>query len=407
MNSKTLVNRVLLFSCIISLAVFWSTYSHGYRWGKKAVKSYRNSGNAVRQTDDGGYIIAGTTWILGGMYSNVLLIKTDAGGNEVWSKSFRSGDVNRGHSLQRTIDGGYIIAGTTWPHGQKLSDVYLIKTDAEGNEVWSKTLGGSGRDYGYSVQEISGGGYVVAGQTDSFGAGKNDIYLIKTDAEGNEVWSRTFGGSGRDYGYSVQESSDGGYVVVGQTDSFGAGKDDIYLIKTDAEGNEVWSKTFGGSGRDYGRSVQQAADGGYIIAGTTYPPGASYSDICLIKTDNDGNKTWYKVFGKKYGDQGYSVQKIVGGGYIIVGSTCSHDNTGSSDIYLIKTDAEGNEVWNRTFVRYEFNCGYSVRQTVDNGYIIVGKTASYGVMGNCEVYLLKSNADGDKIWSKILRLKKP
>ncbi|MBW2163825.1 MAG: hypothetical protein JRF43_05135, partial [Deltaproteobacteria bacterium] len=241
------------------------------------MKSYRNSGNAVQQTDDGGYIVAGTTWILGGMYSNVLLIKTDAEGNEVWRKSFRSGDINRGHSLQRTIDGGYIIAGTTWLHGQKLSDVYLIKTDAKGNEVWSKT----------------------------------------------------FGGSGRDYGYSVQKSSDGGYVVAGQTDSFGAGKDDIYLIKTDAEGNEVWSKTFGGSGRDFGRSVRQTADGGYIIAGTTYPRGASYSDICLIKTDNDGNKTWYKVFGGKYRDQGYSVRQIIDGGYVVVGSTRSHDNTGS------------------------------------------------------------------------------
>ena len=351
MNSKTLLNRKFLFLCIISLTVFWSTYSHGYRWEKKTVKSYRNSGNAVQQTDDGGYIIAGTTWILGGMYSNVLLIKTDAKGNEVWRKSFRSGDINRGHSLQRTIDGGYIIAGTTWPHGQKLSDVYLIKTDAKGNEVWSKT----------------------------------------------------FGGSGRDYGYSVQKSSDGGYVVAGQTDSFGAGKDDIYLIKTDAEGNEVWSRTFGGSGRDFGRSVRQTADGGYIIAGTTYPRGASYSDICLIKTDNDGNKTWYKVFGGKYRDQGYSVRQIIDGGYVVVGSTCSHDNTGSSDLYLIKTDAKGNEVWNRKFVRYEFNCGYSIRQTVDNGYIIVGKTASYSVMGKCEVYLIKSNADGDKIWSKILR----
>jgi len=247
-NSKALFNRVFLFSCIILLTVFWSTHSHGYRWEKKAVKTYRNLGNSVRQTDDGGYIIAGTTWILGGMYSNVLLIKTDAEGNEVWSKSFRSGDVNRGHSLQRTINGGYIIAGTTWPHG------------------------------------------------------------------------------------------------------------------------------------------------------------ASYSDICLIKTDNDGNRTWYKVFGGKYRDQGYSVRQIIDGGYIIVGSTCSHDNTGSSDLYLIKTDAKGNEVWNRTFVRYEFNCGYSVRQTVDNGYIIVGKTASYGVVGNCEVYLLKSNADGDKIWSKILKM---
>jgi hypothetical protein len=210
--------------------------------------------------------------------------------NTLWTRTFGGGSGDLGYSVQQTSDGGTIIAGTTESYGAGERDVYLIKTDLEGNEVWSRTFGGSSWDEGNSVQQTTDGGYIIAGYTEFYGAGGWNVYLIKTDPQGNEVWSQTFGGSGNDYGRSVQQTTDGGYIIAGETSSYGAGGYDVYLIKTDPQGNEVWWQTFGGSGNDRGRSVQQTSDGGYIIAGFTNSYGAGGYDVYLIKTEPEGSE---------------------------------------------------------------------------------------------------------------------
>jgi len=198
-----------------------------------------------------------------------------------------------GYSVEQTQDGGYIIAGYTYSFGagEEDADVYLIKTDAYGNVEWTKTYGGSSYDYGNSVQQTQDGGFIIAGATYSFGAGGCDVYLIKTDAYGNVEWTNTYGGSDYDGGYSVQQTKDGGYIIAGYTCSFGASGCDVYLIKTNANGNVEWTKTYGGSDLDKGYSVQQTQDGGFIIAGYTYSFGAGGADVYLIKTDANGNVT--------------------------------------------------------------------------------------------------------------------
>ncbi len=209
------------------------------------------------------------------------------------------------------------------------------------SKTFNKTFGGSGGDHAYSIQQTSDGGYILAGDTNSFGAGGCDFWLIKTDANGNTVWDKTFGGSEDDWAHDVQQTSDGGYILAGITYSYGAGDRDAWLIKTDVNGIKQWDKTFGGSGGDGAFSVQQTSDGGYILAGYTNSYGAGNEGFWLIKTDANGIKQWDKTFGGSGSEEAWSVQQTSDGGYILAGGTNSY-GTGDYDAWLIKTDAWGN-----------------------------------------------------------------
>ncbi len=247
-----------------------------------------------------------------------------------WEKTFgeTSGDYrNYGRSVQVTGDSGYIIAGGISSFGAGRLDVYLVKTDSDGNLMWEKTFGGIFDNSGYSVQMTGDGGYIITGYTHSSKWGGSDVYLVKTDSDGNLMWEKTFGEiddygrSKDDYGRSVQVTGDGGYIITGNTYYDMTGDYDVYLVKADSRGNLEWSITFGGAVGDYGYSVQVTGDGGYIIAGGTASFGAGATDVYLVKTDSDGNLMWEKTFGRIGSDMGYSVQVTGDGGYIITGYT--------------------------------------------------------------------------------------
>ncbi|MCK4576351.1 hypothetical protein KAU34_08080, partial [candidate division WOR-3 bacterium] len=262
------------------------------------------------------------------------------GPDTLWTRTYGGEHDDCAYSIQETSDGGYIIAGWTRSFGAGNSDVYLIKTYANGDTMWTKTYGGEYDDVGYSVQETSDGGFIVAGYIGS------SVYLIKTDSNGNLLWSEWYGGSDYDYGYSVQETSDNGYIIAGRISSFSAGGFDVYLIKTDSLGNTLWSKIYGGICWDAGHSVKETSDGGYIIAGCTMLDGEGW-DVYLIKTYADGDTIWTKTYGGANWDVGYSVQETSDGGYIVAGLTESF-GAGSFDIYLLKIDSLGNTLWTRT-----------------------------------------------------------
>ena len=357
-------------------------------WTSTFGGSEHDWGYSVQQTTDGGYIITGNTVSFGNGNQDIWIIKTDSQGIEEWNQTFGGSENDRGNSVQQTTDGGYIITGYTRSFGNGSSDVWLIKTNSNGDEEWNQTFGGSEYDRGNSVQQTTDGGYIITGYTRSFGNGDSDVWLIKTDSQGNEVWNHTFGGGGYEKGYSVQQTTDGGYIVVGGYNDY------LWLLKIDSQGNEEWNQTFGYGSIGY--SVHQTTDGGYIITGSIHETGVGYSKVYLIKTNSNGESEWSITFGGDDIDQqisGHSVQQTLDGGYIITGYTNLIGN-GSDDVWLIKTDAQGNEEWNQTFGGESDDIGYSVQQTTDGGYIITGETTSFG-NGESDVWLIRLEGDGE------------
>lgn len=374
---------------IVLLFQFLNAQVPNTLWTKTFGGTNIDVGYSVHQTADGGYIIAGYTRSFGLMSGrNVWLIKTDALGNEQWNNAFGGDNDEEAYSVRPTSDGGYILTGYTKSFGLGGNDVLLIKTDSSGNSQWIRTFGGAQDDEGYSLTLDHDGGYVIAGATSSFGAGSRDVFLIKTDEAGNLVWSRTLGGMSSDGARSVQKTSDGGFIITGWTFSYGPGYvGNAWLVKTDSAGYQQWNQAFGGSDVDRGYSVQETTDGGYVITGYTASYGAGLDDLWLIKTDSSGTLEWDKTYGGSGRDYGNYVQQTLDGGYVITGYTLSY-GAGGDDLWLIKTDAGGNEEWRTTFGGSQSDVGYEVHQTADGGYIVVGHTLSSGA-GMHDVYLIR------------------
>jgi hypothetical protein len=351
-------------------------------------KSNNDYGQSIQQTIDGGFVIIGYNNVAG---QSTYLVKTDVNGNEMWSKSYKMAGNNAGYDILQTIEGGYIITGQyDSAFGNNRADAYLLKTDPDGNEMWRKTFGGTGEDLGNSVQQTGDGGFIIAGYTDSYDLyehGTSAVFLIKTDANGNEMWFRIFGEANQSSGYSVRQTIDNGYIIVGQTVPPSGSPDytGIYLIKTDPDGNKVWSKTFCGS---KGYSVVQTFDKGYILTG--YADSDSGSN--LIKTDGNGNEMWRKKLGETGQNIFHSVIQTPDSGYIIAGSMNPFWNMCYAS--LIKTDANGNEMWKKMFGETGFNQGNCVRQTGDGGYIMAGFTESFGAV-SFDILLIKTDKNGN------------
>lgn len=351
-------------------------------------------GNDVQQTVDKGYIITGRTYSYGAGNSDVYLIKTDSLGDTLWTRTYGGAGYDQGSSVIQTEDGGYIIGGHTaqWPD---YNDAYFIKTDSIGDIIWTERYSYFSSNHCFSISTTSDGGYIATGPT--YNGEGYYIYLIRLDSLGDSLWTKACGNGSCGYngGRSVQQTYDDGFIITGQTNLSTAGGYDVYLVKTDSLGDTVWTKKFGGIDDDYGCSVQQTSDRGFIIGGSTKSYGAGWHDIYLIKTDSIGDTLWTKVYGDSLPEECYSAMQTTDGGYIIGGYTASYGIDNMPDAYIIKTDSMGNALWSRTYGGSEWDGCYSISQTDDGGFIMVGYTSAYMGSGPMDIYLIKTDSLGN------------
>jgi len=355
-------------------------------------------GHGVQQTSDGGFVITGVgDFISSTQRGRVYLLKTDSLGDTLWSRTFGADSgVDWGHSVQQTVDGGYIVAGCTRKLGPGLNDVYLVKTDSAGDTLWTRIYGGSDQDAAYSAQQTQDDGYVAVGTTKSLGDTMGDMYVIKTDLQGDVLWARTYGDSLPDAGYSVRQTSDGGYIIVGMANYTNPPlTGDVYLVKTNAQGDTLWSRAYGHPGVwDQGESVQETSDGGYVIAGTAFysPYGVGFDQAYLIKTDSQGDTLWTRTYLDRDRSQGHSVVQTYDGGYIVAGESFQSDGGGRL-AYIVRTDSMGDTLWTRTYGYSATSRARSVWQTSDSGFVVAGDIRG-SITQLEDVYLIKMDDFG-------------
>lgn len=383
----------LAFSIVLVLSVLPNLASAepDTLWTATFGGNFDDGGRCIRKTSDGGYIIAGYTSSAGAGKMDAWLVKIDSEGSELWNLTYGGSEDDKGYSIDETSDGGFIFAGSTTSYGAGSRDAWLVRIDSDGDELWSTTFGGSEQDYARSVQETSNGDIIFLGLSDSFGSGNRDFYLVRTDSSGVEIWSETFGGTENDKGYQVRETSDGGFILVGETESYGAGDYDLWLVKADSTGSMLWSKTFGGGSDDFGKNVRETADGGFILLGESSSYGAGDLDSWLIRTDSDGSELWNKTYGGEGDEKGYSVRETADGGFIHLGY--SNDEVGEFfDFWTVRTDSDGGEIWSSSFGGNQFDGGRSVLEISDGGYMLLGETESMGAGGR-DIWLIRLDQD--------------
>ncbi len=342
----------------------------------------------ITRTIEGGYAVVGTTASFGpGAGWAIYVVKLDASGSIIWNRTLgETGIYNYGYSIVQANDSGFVISGIKQvPSGY--NDIYIIKLSSTGAHQWSKFVGGSSNDMGNSIIKTMDGGYAVGGSTWSFGTGGYDMYMLKLDGSGTLQWNKTIGGGGHDYGYSLIQTSDSGYAITGYTSSFGAGGEDMYITKLNSSGTLQWSRTMGGTNNEYGISIIQTTEGGYAITGYTNSSfGAGLYDMYTVKLNSSGVPQWTRTVGGSNNDYGNSIIQTTDGGYVIAGSTNSFGAGG--DAYIVKLNSSGTVQWSKTAGGTGAEGLGCIISTSDGGYFAAGSTNTLGA-GNYDMYFLK------------------
>ncbi len=403
--------KPILFFILLFKTAFLLAQGPNILWSKTYGGTSLDGFQDAIQTSDGGFMIAGHTESNNGDVtlnhgiSDVWVVKVSAQGTLLWQHSFGGLGREGGAKMSPTSDGGCILlAGAvnddgdvTGTHGQ--NDAWVIKLSAAGSIEWQKALGGSLQEIGESIRQTADGGYIVAVNTFSTDGditnnhGGLDAWVVKLSASGIIEWKKTYGGSQQDTAYCIQPTSDGGYIMVGDTfsndgdvtDNRGSG--DVWVVKLSEVGAIEWQRTYGGTAGDWGRSIIQTTEGGYLVGAGSRSTDINITnnhgsdDIWLLKLSSSGILEWQKSFGGSGYESIQNVQQTANGSYIIAGDTFSNDgditeNKGTSDAWLLKVSSTGSLVWQKTLGGSSLDHSGAVIALTGGGYLMTGKTYS-------------------------------
>ncbi len=392
MKAKTLLTTALSLLLI-----------QGVMYAQTFQRTYGGSADehalAVTQTRTGDYLVAGYTYSFGAGKSDIWVMRVNRYGDEKWRTYMGAEDFEWATDLVETSDGGVVVAGrSTLNPNTRTLNAWIFKLDKKGNQEWSKTFGGEETDEATCVIETADGGLAVGGFSNSFSRGKSDLWLLRLDKKGTQLWSKNYGGKQTDVVNDLIETADGSFVMVGYTESFGNGGADMLVMKVDASGNEQWRRNYGGDRNDAAEAIVQTAGGELAIAGWTGSEGNGSLDGALLLLDNDGVYQWQHTFGGSGKDVFYDLTVSPLGDFALLGTMESHEG-GNKALWLVKTDEFGELAWERRLSGSSDEYGHAIASCHDGGYILAGATKSFA-LGGADMWLIKTNRyghfDGDE-----------
>ncbi len=390
---KTTIMLVLVFVFAIGLEA--NATPGDTLWTRTYGGSETEFGNSVIQLVDMDYLVLGYTNSYGAGDKDFYLLKIDTFGDTVWTRTYGGSTFDVGECVVQNSDDDLILTGYTGSYGAGGSDFYLIKTNPSGDTIWTHTYGTLGDEQAKCVQQTGDGGYIIAGFIRPYGGGYNrDFYLVKTDASGDTLWTRSYGGSESETATSVRQTSDGGYIMAGYVGNTYPVVD-IYVVKTNSTGDTLWTRLYGGSGDDEATSIQQTSDGGYVIGGLTDSYGAGSYDYYLVRINSTGDTLWTRTYGKITADWSQSMQITADNGYVMAG--LGAPDTTNADFYLIRIDSSGDTLWTRYYGDpEEGEEARSVYQTSDGGYILAGLRMAEG-SSDWQIYVVKTVPESQEV----------
>jgi hypothetical protein len=348
--------------------------------------------NQIRPVQGNGFIVCGTTNSFGTGNTSIYAIKIDSSCTHQWSAAFGGRGNQAGYAVTPTMDKGFAFVGFTNSYGNGGYDVFLVKTDSAGRLLWQKTYGGTDWDFGYSIKETTDGGFLISGLTFSYGAGGGDVYVIRTNQRGDTLWTKTYGGTGEDIGNAIAITGDSLYTIAGSTTSFGSRDTSIYLIQLDTAGNLKQSKTYGCRRNNVAYTIAPTRDNGFIMMGSMDSVFAGIRGQTLLKTDGQGNQKWIEqITNGPWQDIGKDVVQAPDGSFLIAG-TADGGGFGSSSMHIMHYDSAGNYLAGPSFGGNATQCGNSVARSSTGAVVFGGATTSYG-NGNNDVFLVRFKND--------------
>ncbi|HWA05235.1 MAG TPA: T9SS type A sorting domain-containing protein [Ignavibacteria bacterium] len=382
----------LLFLLLISIGILQFLISQP-QWQRTIGGSNHDQANCIINTNDGGYAIAGLTFSYAAGYEDIYVVKLTTSGSILWTKTIGTSEVDIAKSILQTSDGGYAIAADIYNNGTTSADLFIIRMDAAGTILWTRTINRAAYDYSCAIIQTNDGGFVIGGMSATGGVFSGDMYVVKLSSAGTYQWSKTYGGTHDEVAYTIIKTTDGGLAFAGYSNSFGP-YNLFNFIKTDSDGNIQWNRLIGETGTgSHIYSIKQTTDGGYILAGEQTPTGTGNYDMYIVKLNSSGTIEWTRtVIGTGY-DMANSVFQTIDGSYILSGYTNSY-GSGGNDMFIVKLNNSGVLQWSKTVGSTGDDQAISVIDANDGGFIATGYTTSFG-NGGKDIFIAKFDALGN------------